>query len=192
MKDQLCQELNLVVQESAHAQVNKLEQLTARLEQLGGGIVGGTPGANNLLALKATVTADAAAATAEAAAAVASTSDDSAGQEQPKAEGDAPKAETAAPSVPAAGPDAVPKAGKKAKKPVRSKQAEDARQRHVALPSDTAASHRRKSAERPQQLRDAGKQPVRDDSNPFLTNEEANQRRTNPFPRSSRYPIRWL
>lgn len=34
VKDQLCQELNLLVQESAHAQIDKLEQLTRRLELL--------------------------------------------------------------------------------------------------------------------------------------------------------------
>ena len=33
-KDQLCQELNLLVQQSAHAQIEKLEQLTQRLEYL--------------------------------------------------------------------------------------------------------------------------------------------------------------
>lgn len=37
VKDQLCQELNLVVQQSAHAQLDKLEQLTSRLEALSGG-----------------------------------------------------------------------------------------------------------------------------------------------------------
>lgn len=35
IKQQLCNELNLVVQQSAHAQLEKLEQLTLRLEQLG-------------------------------------------------------------------------------------------------------------------------------------------------------------
>ena len=34
IKDQLCQELNLLVQQSAHAQIEKLEQLTQRLEYL--------------------------------------------------------------------------------------------------------------------------------------------------------------
>ena len=34
MKDQLCQELNLLVQQSAHAQIEKLESLTQRLEYL--------------------------------------------------------------------------------------------------------------------------------------------------------------
>eukprot|EP00951_Prasinocladus_malaysianus_P039020 scaffold433111_cov47-Prasinocladus_malaysianus.AAC.1 len=38
IKDRLCQELNLVVQESAHAQLSKLEQLTSRLEHLHVGI----------------------------------------------------------------------------------------------------------------------------------------------------------
>lgn len=33
-KDQLCQELNLLVQQSAHAQIDKLEQLTQKLESL--------------------------------------------------------------------------------------------------------------------------------------------------------------
>ncbi|KAK9834428.1 hypothetical protein WJX74_001542 [Apatococcus lobatus] len=37
MKEQLCQELNLLVQQSAHAQLDKLEQLTQRLELLNHG-----------------------------------------------------------------------------------------------------------------------------------------------------------
>lgn len=37
MKEQLCQELNLLVQQSAHAQLDKLEQLTQRLELLNRG-----------------------------------------------------------------------------------------------------------------------------------------------------------
>ena len=33
-KEQLCQELNMLVQQSTHAQLDKLEQLTRRLELL--------------------------------------------------------------------------------------------------------------------------------------------------------------
>lgn len=36
-KDQLCQELNLLVQQSAHAQLERLEQLTQRMELLNKG-----------------------------------------------------------------------------------------------------------------------------------------------------------
>lgn len=38
-KDKLCQELNLLVQQSAHAQLERLEQLTQRMESLNRGFV---------------------------------------------------------------------------------------------------------------------------------------------------------
>lgn len=40
-KDKLCQELNLLVQQSAHAQLERLEQLTHRMENLNQGFVAG-------------------------------------------------------------------------------------------------------------------------------------------------------
>lgn len=36
-KDKLCQELNMLVQQSAHAQLERLEQLTHRMESLNNG-----------------------------------------------------------------------------------------------------------------------------------------------------------
>lgn len=42
-KDRLCQELNMLVHQSAHAQLEKLEQLTQRLELLNGGMNNNTP-----------------------------------------------------------------------------------------------------------------------------------------------------
>ncbi len=46
-KDKLCQELNLLVQQSAHAQLERLEQLTHRMESLNRGFtqssIGSTP-----------------------------------------------------------------------------------------------------------------------------------------------------
>lgn len=38
-KDKLCQELNLLVQQSAHAQLERLEQLTQRMESLNRGFI---------------------------------------------------------------------------------------------------------------------------------------------------------
>lgn len=44
VKEQLCQELNLLVQQSAHTQLEKLDQLTQRLELLNAGInIAGEP-----------------------------------------------------------------------------------------------------------------------------------------------------
>ena len=39
VKDRLCQELNLLVQQSAHAQLERLEQLTQRMELLNKGFM---------------------------------------------------------------------------------------------------------------------------------------------------------
>ena len=41
-KDKLCQELNLLVQQSAHAQLERLEQLTHRMESLNRGFIQST------------------------------------------------------------------------------------------------------------------------------------------------------
>ena len=43
-KDKLCQELNLLVQQSAHAQLERLEQLTQRMESLNRGFLQSSTG----------------------------------------------------------------------------------------------------------------------------------------------------
>ncbi|KAL3158339.1 aci13 [Trebouxia sp. C0009 RCD-2024] len=45
-KEQLCQELHLLVHQSATAELNKLEQLTRQLDQLNGGTMGGQSAAD--------------------------------------------------------------------------------------------------------------------------------------------------
>lgn len=62
-KDKLCQELNMLVQQSAHAQLERLEQLTSRMETLNAGFVtavAATPptvGASDLVQRSATAAA---------------------------------------------------------------------------------------------------------------------------------------
>mmetsp|Transcript_15726 Transcript_15726/g.44002 ORF Transcript_15726/g.44002 Transcript_15726/m.44002 type:complete len:343 (+) Transcript_15726:242-1270(+) len=215
IKDQLCQELNLIVQQSAHAQLDKLEQLTARLEQLGSGISCGGPASTSLLALQATVTADAAAATAEASAAAAAAKPELYAAAGPKnnkslpANESRPEASLERGAVGSSGAhstlappsqDTEHKGKKTGKKPVRSKQAEAARQRHVPLPAaePPAGGVRWVSAESsgqqqepewpPQRSRKLETQPERECSNPFLGPEAG--RPTNPFVDSTAGPFR--
>ena len=47
-KDKLCQELNLLVQQSAHAQLERLEQLTHRMETLNRGFIQSSTGSQRV------------------------------------------------------------------------------------------------------------------------------------------------
>mmetsp|Transcript_17844 Transcript_17844/g.42819 ORF Transcript_17844/g.42819 Transcript_17844/m.42819 type:complete len:278 (+) Transcript_17844:151-984(+) len=109
VKAQLCEELNLVVQQSANAQFEKLEQLTARLEQLSSGIPDHSPMSNAVSKLADTVAADAAAASAQVMAL-----NGEAPAEAPEKDGaGGPGGPAAAPSAPAAAKKPQGRAGRK-------------------------------------------------------------------------------